>query len=154
MSYEAVAKTIALLRLSVCLPICVCLCLSAMTLKWHNIVSSQYIKIQLYRRVDIPQRYVDIASWHSSSTRTTAFVTTLAVSPKSLKCNISITNCPIALMTGKHINLIRDNTICILKLFAIYPWIIVRMFSNCAQICGEYGTYGQIRVINATLGQI
>ena len=34
---------------------------------------------------------------HSPSTRTTAFVTTLAVSPKSLKCNISIINGAIAL---------------------------------------------------------
>ena len=34
---------------------------------------------------------------HSPSTRTTAFVTTLSVSPKSLKCNISIINGPIAL---------------------------------------------------------
>ena len=38
----------------------VCICPSAMTLKWYNIVNSQYIVIQLYRRVDIPQRYVGI----------------------------------------------------------------------------------------------
>ena len=31
-----------------------------MTLKWHNIVNSQYIAMQLYMKVDIPQRYVGI----------------------------------------------------------------------------------------------
>ena len=62
--------------------------------KWPNI---KYNAMQLYRRVDILQRYVGIEMRHSPSTRTTAFVTTLAVSSKSLKCNISITNSPIAL---------------------------------------------------------
>ena len=33
-------------------------CPSAITLKWHNIVNSQYIAMQLYMRVDIPQKYV------------------------------------------------------------------------------------------------
>ena len=91
MSREAIAKLLYWDCLSVC-P-------SAITLKWHNMVNFQYIAIQLYRSVDIPQRYVGIEIWHSPSTRTTAFVTTLAVSPKSL------TNCPIALIfdTGvKH----------------------------------------------------
>ena len=48
--------------LSVCLSVCVCVCLcvcpSAMPLKWHSIVNSQYIAIQLYKRVYIPQRYM------------------------------------------------------------------------------------------------
>ena len=81
--------------------ICLCMCPSAMTLKWHNIVNSQYIAIQLYMRVDTPLRYVAIEIRHPSSTRTTAFVTTLSVSPKSFKCNISITNYPIALKFGQ-----------------------------------------------------
>ena len=34
--------------------VCVYVCLSAMTLKWHNIVNSQYITIQLYMMVDTP----------------------------------------------------------------------------------------------------
>ena len=38
-----------------------------------------------------------VLKFDTLSPRTTAFVTALAVSPKSLKCNISITNCPIAL---------------------------------------------------------
>ena len=40
--------------------LCVCVCPSARTLKWHSIVNSYYIAIQLYRRVDIPQMYVGI----------------------------------------------------------------------------------------------
>ena len=36
-----------------CCCLCVRLCPSAMTLKWHNIVTSKYIAIQLYSRVDI-----------------------------------------------------------------------------------------------------
>ena len=119
---------------TIVLRLCVCVCPSAMTLKWYNIVNSQYIVIQFYRRVDIPQRYVGIEIWHSPSTRITAFVTTLAVSPKSLKCNISITNCPIALKfdagekhqqihtkhcqwLDKHTNCIRDKTFCIPQFF-------------------------------------
>ena len=42
------------LRLSVCLSVCVSVCPSAKTLKWYNIVNSQYIAIQLYTRVDTP----------------------------------------------------------------------------------------------------
>ena len=78
--------------------ICLCVCVSVRDdLKWHNIVNSQYIAIQLYTRVDTALRYVAIEILHSPSTRTTAFVTTLYVSPKSSKCNISITNCSIVL---------------------------------------------------------
>ena len=36
------------------LSVCMCVCPSAMTLKWHNIVNSQYIAIQLYMMVDTP----------------------------------------------------------------------------------------------------
>ena len=114
--------------------VCLCVCPSAISLRWDNVVNSQYIAIQLSMRVDIPQRYVGNDIWHSPSTRTTAFVTTLAVSPKYFKYNISITNCPIALTfdTGlkhetvhtnncqwldKHINCIRDNTFCIPQFF-------------------------------------
>ena len=85
------------LRLCVCVCVCVyvCVCVSvcpsAMTLRCHNIVNSQCIATQLHTKVDT----IDI--WHSPSTGTTAFATTLYVSPKSSKCNISITNCPIAL---------------------------------------------------------
>ena len=85
------------LRLSVCL-VCVAVRPSAMTLKWHNIV----IAIQCHCNTTLyegryPLRYVAVEIWHCPSTRTTSFVTTLSVSPNSLKCNISITNCPIAL---------------------------------------------------------
>ena len=73
------------------------MCQSAMTLKWHNMVNFQCIAIQIYMRVDTPLRYVAIEILHPPSTRTTAFVATLSVSPKSLKCNISITKCPISL---------------------------------------------------------
>ena len=44
----------------VCLFVCLCVRPFAITLKWHNIVNSQYIAIQLYKNVDIPQRYVGI----------------------------------------------------------------------------------------------
>ena len=57
----------------ICVSVCmsVYVCPSAMTLEWdnianpnalqwHNIVNSQYIAIQFYRRVDIPRRYVGI----------------------------------------------------------------------------------------------
>ena len=64
----------------------------------------QYIAMQLYMMVDTPLRYVANEIWHSLSTRTTAFMTTLHVSPKSLKCNISITNCPIALKSDTGVN--------------------------------------------------
>ena len=51
--------------LFICLSVCVCVCAragpSAITLKWHSIVNSQYITIQLYIRVDrYPLRYVAI----------------------------------------------------------------------------------------------
>ena len=129
--------------------VCVCVCLPTMTLKWYNMVNSKYIVTQLNRRVDIPQRYIDIEIWHSPSTRITAFVTTLAVSPKSLKCNISITNCPIALKfdTGvkfqkihtkkcqwldKHINCICENTFCIPQFFEMQ--YLHEKLSDCSQI--------------------
>ena len=44
----------------VCVSVCVSVCPSSMTLKWHNIINSQYIAIQLYMRVDTPLRYVAI----------------------------------------------------------------------------------------------
>ena len=93
-----------------------------------NMVNSQYIAMQLYMRVDTSLRYDEI--WHSPSTRTTAVAAQrYSVSNKSLKCNISTRNCPIALQfnTGvkhqkvhtqncqwldKHPNCIRDNTFC------------------------------------------
>ena len=103
-----------------------------------------------------PLRHVAIEIWQFQSTRTTAFVTTIYVSPKSSKCNISITNCQIALKfdTGvqhqkvhtkncqwldKRPKWIRDNTFCIPLFFEtqislwvivwlpISPWIIVRL---------------------------
>ena len=63
--------------------VCLCVCPSERTLKWHNIVNSQYIAMQLDRRVDILQRYVGIEIWHYPSTRTTACMTILDVSSKS-----------------------------------------------------------------------
>ena len=85
------------LGLSVCLSVCVCVrlcvCPSAMPLKWHSIVNSQYNFIRGY----ISPRGMLILKFDSPSTRTTACAATLAVSPKSLKFNISTTNCPIAL---------------------------------------------------------
>ena len=67
-----------------------------------GIVNSQYIAIQLYRGTLVFQ-------FDTPSTRTTAFETTLslAVSLKSLKCNISITNCPIAIQFDTGVKSIR-----------------------------------------------
>ena len=73
----------------VCVCVCVYVCPSAVTLTWHNIVNSQCIAIQLYMRVDTPGCTLLL--------RTTAFVTTLYVAPKALKCDITITNYQIAL---------------------------------------------------------
>ena len=120
---EAVSVCVSYMYVSVC-PF-------AMTLKWHSIVNSQYITIQLYRRVDNLLRYVAIEIWHSQKTRTTAFAAKrLSVSPTFKKCNIPISNCPIALRfdtevkyltlhtkycqcLDKHTNRICDNTFCI-----------------------------------------
>ena len=76
--------------------LCLCVCPSAMTLKWLNIVNSPNIAIQLHMS-KYPPRYVAIDIWHSPNTSTTTFMTTLSVSPKSFKCNISVTNYPIPL---------------------------------------------------------
>ena len=65
-----------------------------------NTLNSKNIKpiyFKLYMWVDIPLSYFAIEIWYSSSNRTTAFAAKRHyVSPKSLKCNISISNGPIA----------------------------------------------------------
>ena len=99
------------------------------SLKRHNIVNSKYIAIQIYMRVDTPWGTLLLIYGTHRATRTTAFVMTLFVFLKVCKCNISITNCQIALKlyTGvkhqkvhkkcqwldKHPNCIRNNTFCI-----------------------------------------
>ena len=40
----------------------------------------------------------------------TPFVTTLSVAPNSLKCNISMNNCPIALQFGTEVQSQHKNT--------------------------------------------
>ena len=45
---------------SVCVPVCVSVRLSAMILKWHNIVNYKYTATPLYMRVDTPLGYFAI----------------------------------------------------------------------------------------------
>ena len=115
--------------------VCLCVCPSSITLKWHNIVNFQYIAIQLYRtrRVDIRQRYVGIEIWHSPSTRTTQVATTLAVRQifEMQYLHNQLSDCFKIWYRGKasedtnkkcqwldkHPDCIRDNTICIPQLF-------------------------------------
>ena len=117
--------------------------------------------MQLYMRVDTTLRYVTFGMWHPQSTRTAALVTTLYVSPKSIKCIISITNSQIALKfytrvklqkvhtnngqwLDKHPNCIRDNTFYVPQFFE---------YGTYGQIKAIKGKYDKIRVIIATLGQ-
>ena len=66
----------------------------------------------------------------------TAFVTTLSVSPKFLKCNTSITNCPIAVKFDKEVNKASEGT---------YTNINTQT---------AFGTYGQIRAITGMTNKV
>ena len=94
-----------------------CVCPSAMALKWRNIAHSQYNAMQLYTlcwyRGEVSEATYKIVNYHINTQ--TAFVTTLSVSPKSLKCNISIANCPIALQFYTGVKHLKVHT-CIYKI--------------------------------------
>ena len=120
--------------LCVCECVCVCVCVYTYVRPRWSCITIQFPIHCNTTEGRYPLRYVAIEIWHYLRTRTTAFVTTLSVSPKYLKCNISITKCPIALSfdtrvrhqkvyttncqwLDKHQNCIHDNTFYIPQFF-------------------------------------
>ena len=98
--------------------------------KYFALLSNTFLNdnftIQLYMRVDTPPPPIEI--WHSPSTRTTASPIALQFDTGVKHHKVHTTNCQ---WLDKHFLYMYAPILW----NAIYPWIIVRLISNCAQTC-------------------